>query len=137
MIVLDTDVVSELMRAVPAPEVEGWVRTSSDLYTTAVTVAEVGYGVARLPDGHRKDLLGAAAAAVFSAFPQQVLAFDDAAARHYGRIVEHRDRAGTPIDGFDAPIASICRSRGATLATRSTRDFVDTGVALVDPWSSP
>ncbi len=123
MIVLDTNVVSELMRTGPSPVVAGWVRSrsASELRTTALTLAEISYGIARLPAGHRKALLKAAAEAVFAAFPEQVLAFDDAAAREYGEVVDHRDRAGAPIDGFDAQIASICRAHDAALATRNPR----------------
>jgi predicted nucleic acid-binding protein len=138
VIVLDTNVVSELMRAGPSPVVEGWVRgrSASELRTTSVTLAEVGYGIARLPDGHRKALLKAAAVAVFGAFPEQVLAFDAAAAREYGEVIDRRDRVGAPIDGFDAQIACICRAHDAALATRNLKDFADTGIALIDPWQS-
>lgn len=138
MIVLDTNVVSELMRSVPSPAVEGWVRarSASELCTTSVTLAEVGYGIARLPEGHRKALLEAAAEAVFSAFPEQVLAFDATAARQYGEVVDHRERAGAPIEGFDAQIASICRAHDAALATRNVKDFADTGIIVIDPWQS-
>ncbi len=136
MIVLDTNVVSELMRPAPSPAVEGWVRgcDGSMLYTTSVTLAEVGYGIARLPEGDRRALLEAAAEAVFSAFPERVLAFDATAARRYGQLVHQRDRVGAPITGFDAQIASICRAHGASLATRNTMDFEDTGIELIDPW---
>ncbi|MBW3638414.1 MAG: type II toxin-antitoxin system VapC family toxin [Actinobacteria bacterium] len=139
MIVLDTNVVSELMRTGPSPVVAGWVRhrSASELRTTAVTLAEIGHGIARLPEGHRKALLKAAAEAVFAAFPEQVLGFDDAAAREYGEVVDSRDRAGAPIDGFDAQIASICRAHDAALATRNVKDFADTGIVLVDLWQSP
>lgn len=138
MIVLDTNVVSELMRAGPSPVVEGWVRrrSGSELRTTSVTLAEIGYGIARLPEGHRKALLMVAAETVFAAFPEQVLAFDDTAAREYGEVVDHRDRTGSPIDGFDAQIASICRAHGAALATRNVKDFADTGIVLICPWQS-
>ena len=138
MIVLDTNVVSELMRNEPSPAVEAWVRARSanELCTTSVTLAEVGYGIARLPEGHRKALLEAAAKAVFAAFPEQVLAFEAAAARQYGHVVDHRDRAGAPIEGFDAQIASICRAHDAALATRNVKDFADTGIMLIDPWQS-
>jgi predicted nucleic acid-binding protein len=136
MIVLDTNVVSELMRPTPSPAVEAWVRArrSEDLYTTAVTVAEIGYGIERLPDGARKTLLATTAQQLFSAFAEHVLAFEGAAAGVYGSIVSGRDRAGAPIDGFDAQIASICRAHGATLATRNVKDFARTGIEVLDPW---
>jgi len=139
MIVLDTNVVAELMRATPAPAVLAWLQqtSSTGLYTTSVTVAEIRYGIARLPDGRRKHDLHQAANEIFAAFPRQILPFDLAAAHVYADIVCGREGLGNPIDGFDAQIAAICRSQVATLATRNTRDFTDTGVALTDPWSGP
>jgi len=71
---------------------------------------------------------------VFSRFEDHVLAFDATSAAEYGGIVSRRERAGTPIDGFDAQIASVCRTWDATLATRNVKDFEDTGVDLIDPW---
>lgn len=136
MIVVDTNVTSELMRRSPSPAVTTWVRARSarELYTTAITLAEVRYGIERLPDGGRKDLLRVTADEVFSAFADHVLAFDAPAAVDYAGIVSSRDRAGAPIDGFDAQIAAICRARGATLATRNVRDFHDTGIEVTNPW---
>jgi len=136
MIVLDTNVVAELMRAAPAPAVLAWLQQSSGtgLYTTSVTVAEIRYGVARLPDGRRKHDLQQAANEIFAAFPRQVLPFDLAAATAYADLVAGRERDGNPISGFDGQIAAICRSQAATLATRNTDDFVDTGILLIDPW---
>jgi predicted nucleic acid-binding protein len=136
MIVLDTNVVAELMRAAPAPAVLAWLQQSSGtgLYTTSVTVAEIRYGVARLPDGRRKHDLQQAANEIFAAFPRQVLPFDLAAATAYADLVAGRERDGNPISGFDGQIAAICRSQAATLATRNTDDFVDTGISLIDPW---
>lgn len=136
MIVLDTNVVSELMRAAPSPVVLAWLGDfpGGELYTTAVTVAEIRYGIARLPEGRRREALHQAANEVFAAFPQQVLPFDLVAANAYADVVAHRDAVGSPIDGFDAQIAAICRAHTATLATRNTKDFVETGIAIVDPW---
>lgn len=136
MIVLDTNVVSELMRPEPASSVLAWLREQpgNDLYTTAITVAEIRYGIARLPDGRRRAALDQAAGEVFAAFPTQVLAFDLAAADAYADIVAHLDNLGTPIDGFDAQIAAICRTHAAVLATRNTKDFTDTGIRIINPW---
>lgn len=136
MIVLDTNVVSELMRPAPAPTVMAWLQEHSgnDMCTTAVTVAEIRYGITRLPEGRRRETLHQAAAEIFAAFPHQVLPFDLAAASSYADVVAHRESLGTPIDGFDAQIAAICRAHAATLATRNTKDFADTGIALVNPW---
>lgn len=136
MIVLDTNVVSELMRASLSPEVEAWVRAREpdELFTTSVTLAEVLYGIERLPNGRRKDQLSGRASDIFETFQGQVLSFDVGAAEVYPSIVDGRDRGGRPIDGFDAQIAAICRSHDAKLATRNTKDFAHTGVELIDPW---
>ena len=137
MIILDTSVVSELMRPDPAPQVATWIRDRDrpELRTTSVTVAEIRYGIARLPDGRRKQALLAAAADVFRAFEDQVLPFDAAAAEHYAAIASNRERSGKPISGFGALIAAVCRSRGAALATRNLPDFDGTGIETIDPWA--
>ncbi len=136
MIIVDTNVTSELMKPTPSPAVTAWVRAcnTADLYTTAITLAEILYGIERLPDGPRKDLLRHSAAGVFSGFPEQVLPFDATAAVAYSEIVTHRESVGAPIDGVDAQIAAICRAHNATLATRNLKDFRDTGVDVIDPW---
>lgn len=136
MIIVDTNVTSELMRPSPSVAVRAWLRNRhpDELYTTSITVAEIRYGIERLPEGRRKDGLRTAADDVFLGFEQHVLAFDATAAAQYANIVDHRERAGAPIDGFDAQIASICRSHNATLATRNDKDFRDTGIVVVDPW---
>lgn len=136
MIVVDTNVASELMRPSPSPSVVAWVRGShaSQLHTTAITVAEVLYGVERLPASPRRTLLGTTAREVFSAFADRVLAFDERAAEQYAQIVAGREAAGRPISGFDAQIAAICRVHGATLATRNAKDFHATGITILDPW---
>ena len=138
MIVLDTNVVSELRRATPTGEVVVWVnrQPASEVCTTSVTLAEVRYGIARLPGGRRRELLRAAADEVFSAFADKVLPFDAPAATHYGDIVVEREYCGSPISGFDAQIAAICRTHRATLATRNTDDFVRLGLDLLDPWAT-
>jgi toxin FitB len=138
MIILDTNVVSELMRPDPAPQVAAWVRGRDrhELRTTAITLAEIRYGIARLPDGRRKQALLDTADDIFRAFSDQVLPVDAAAAEHYADIASARERAGKPIGGFDALIAAVCRSRDAALATRNLADFDGTGVAVVDPWAA-
>lgn len=136
MIILDTNVASELMKPAPSPVVRDWVRArrGGELYTTSITLAEISYGIERLPAGRRRDLLKATAADVFAAFEDQLLPFDAAAAAHYPMIVCRRDRAGLPIDGFDAQIACICDAHHAALATRNLKDFQDTGIDVIDPW---
>jgi predicted nucleic acid-binding protein len=135
VIVVDTNVVSELMRPSPSPVVVAWVRRNElELYTTSITVAEIRYGIERLPAGHRKELLRTTAEEIFADFEERVLPFDAAAAGEYAITVSDRDRAGLPIDGFDAQIASICRTHQAVLATRNAKDFRSTGIAVIDPW---
>ena len=136
MIVLDTNVLSELMRREPAREVVDWVRAQPPnlLCTTAVNVAEVRYGIRRLPRGRRRSTLHEAADEVFSTFADVILPFAATAADHYATVVVERERAGAPISGFDAQIAAICRDHSATLATRNVADFQGLGLSLVDPW---
>jgi predicted nucleic acid-binding protein len=138
MIVLDTNVTSELMRVAPDERVSRWVRDArpTELFTTSVIVAEVLYGIERLPDGRRRDRLQEAAEEIFVAFETKILPFDVVAARRYPEIVAGRDRSGRPITSIDAQIASICRVHGAALATRNTKDFEGTGVELLDPWAT-
>ena len=136
MIIVDTNVVSELMKPSPSAQVIEWVRARSgrELFTTSITLAEILYGLARLPDGRRKEVLRTTASEVFAAFDDQVLPFDSSAATHYAEVVGGRDQLGLPIDGFNAQIASICRAHGAALATRNLKDFRQTDVNLIDPW---
>jgi predicted nucleic acid-binding protein len=137
MIVLDSNVLSELMRTEPAQAVTAWVQAqqAASLCTTAVSVAEIRYGLQRLPAGKRRTLLREAADDVFESFADQVLPFDAESARHYADIVIERERAGTPISGFDAQIAGICRTHKAALATRNTDDFTGLQLPLIDPWA--
>jgi predicted nucleic acid-binding protein len=136
MIVVDTNVTSELMKPAPSTTVTAWMRARSakELYTTSITLAEVLYGIERLPDGRRKDLFKTTALDLFSAFTDHVLAFDATAAVEYAGLVSSRERTGAPIDGFDAQIAAICRAHGATLATRNVKDFHGTGIDVIDPF---
>lgn len=134
MIIIDTNVVSEMMRPEPDMTVLAWADAAGKLHTTAITVAEVDYGIARLPEGRRRDRLTMLAAAVFADFGEVILPFDTHAAHQYAEIVAGRERGGRPIAIADAQIAAICASRQATLATRNTRDFDETGISLVNPW---
>jgi toxin FitB len=137
VIVLDTNVVSELTRRLPAPGVIAWVDSlvASEVAITAITAAELLYGVARLPSGHRQRELAAAVRLLLSGdFRGRVLPFDEAAAERYADIVTGRERLGRPIGVPDAQIAAICRAADATLATRNTDDFEETGIQLINPW---
>jgi predicted nucleic acid-binding protein len=102
---------------------------------TSISLAEIRYGIARLPGGRRKQVLLDTADDIFRAFSDQVLPVDEAAAEQYATIASTRERAGKPIPGFDALIAAVCRSRNATLATRNLSDFDGTGIEVIDPWA--
>jgi predicted nucleic acid-binding protein len=137
VIVLDTNVISEVFRSTPNGEVIAWLESlSGDVAITAVTLAELLAGVARLPDGRRKDELSTRIAEAIEPFrgSRSILAFDDTAAPHYADVLLARQSAGPPISTADAQIAAICLSRGASLATRNVKDFAGTGVEVQDPW---
>ena len=137
MIVVDTNVVSELMKAEPSARVESWARrhAARDLRLAAITVAEVLYGIGRLPRGRRKTAIRRAATDLFGRFAEQILPFDAHAAPYYAEIVDRRDRLSATISGYDAQIAAICRVHGATLATRNVKDFDRVGIDVVNPWT--
>lgn len=138
MIILDTNVVSELVRAESNRNVVGWATSTprSELAITAITLAELRYGVARLPAGRRRSGLEMSIDRMIGRFSNRIEPFDANAAEQYGSIVAEREQAGRRIDFPDAQIAAICRSLGATLATRNTKDFADTGIDVVDPWQA-
>lgn len=139
MIVLDTNVLSELMRPAPAELVTTWMRQWAPvrLYTTAITESEILHGIMLLPAGKRRNAFQAAAEAMFrDDFAGRILPFDSPAARAYALIVASRTRSGRPISHFDAQIAAIAKSAGASIATRNTRDFDGCGVEVIDPWES-
>jgi predicted nucleic acid-binding protein len=137
VIVLDTNVVSELMRPAPSTRVVSWVgsQSASSLYVTTLTHAEILYGVLLLPAGRRRNAIESAAVGLFETeFAGRILSFDSAAAALYARVASDRRRSGRPISHFDAQIASITRANRATLATRNAKDFERCGIRLIDPW---
>ena len=139
MIVLDTNVLSETLRPQPDARVLAWMteQPAASLFTTAVTRAEILYGLRLLPTGRRRDSLYQAVTTIFDEdFSGRVLAFDNDAADVYADIAAARKQAGRPISQFDGMIAAIARSHGAVLATRNTRDFTDCGINLADPWTA-
>ncbi|HVX34488.1 MAG TPA: type II toxin-antitoxin system VapC family toxin [Solirubrobacterales bacterium] len=138
MIVLDTNVISELARPAPSARVLAWVDAQDDVAITATTAAELLYGIARLPDGkHKARLAKGIEEMIDGPLRDKVLAFDRAAAYHYAEIVAGRDRAGHPITVADAQIAAICRSHQATLGTRNVRDFEAVDIVVINPWDDP
>jgi len=138
MYVLDTNVVSEIFRPVPDPSVEAWLEASepSKLYVTAITKAESLTGLARMPEGRRKQLLHAAIYAFFEKrMKTPVLAFDSREAEYFAEIVAGRYRRGLPIGEFDAQIAAIARSYAFAIVTRNVADFEHCGIDIIDPWA--
>lgn len=137
MIVLDTNLLSELMRPQPDANVVAWLDRHADdeLLMTAVTWAELLFGVVRMPVGRRAtDFQDTLVKMFVQSFVDRVAPFDEFAAPHYAEFVTLRQRAGRPIGAADAQIAAICRSIGAQLATRNTQDFEGLGLVLVNPW---
>ncbi|MDP9181760.1 MAG: type II toxin-antitoxin system VapC family toxin [Actinomycetota bacterium] len=139
MIVLDTNVVSELMRHSPTEAVLVWVdsRDSADMAITAVTAAELRAGVACMPRGRRRTAIASDVDALLDdTLAGRVLPFDAESAAYYAEILAIRRGAGSPIEPLDAQIAAICMQHGSALATRNTRDFTGLGLTLLDPWAA-
>ena len=137
MFLLDTNIISELLRPSPNPAVETWVdnRRATDLYFSAIGEAELRYGVAVLPAGRRRDALASAIEAILREdFTDRILPFDREAARDYADIAAMRRAAGRTVLPVDSQIAAIARSRGMAVATRNVRDFGDIGIDVIDPW---
>lgn len=137
MIILDTSVLSELMKPAPEPCVVAWIASqpAQSLFTTSITQAEILYGVMMLPIGRRREAIATAAEAMFREdFVDRVLSFGSVEALPYARIAADRRRAGRPISQSDAQIAAIAFCIGAIIATRNVEDFELCDVSLVNPW---
>jgi toxin FitB len=139
MTILDTNVISELMKPAPSTAVIQWFEAQRRprLFTSAPSMAEVFLGVQLLPRGKRREGVESAARLMFEVkFEGKVLPFDSTSAALYAEIVVRHRKAGRPISFWDAQIASIARSHGAALATRDVRDFEGSGIEIVNPWES-
>lgn len=137
MIVLDTNVLSELMRPEPNARVLSWLgeQPAVRVFTTSITQAEILHGILLLPSGKRRQAFEEAARAMFEEdFAGRVLAFGSAAALPYATIACDRRRAGRPISQFDAQIAAIATVNKASVATRNVSDFEGCGIEVIDPW---
>lgn len=137
MIILDTNVLSELMRPAPVVSVMRWMaaQPATSLYTTSITQTEILHGIMLLPAGRRRSAFESAADAMFKEdFAGRILPFGSDAARPYASIAAERRRAGRPISHFDAQITAIARSTGAAIATRNISDYEGCGVKLINPW---
>ena len=139
MIILDTNVLSELARPRPSDAVVAWLdeQDADEIRLTAICVAELRAGVALLPSGRRRRIAAVMESLVNETFSGRVLAFDVASTSLYADVVARRRRAGRPIGSFDAQLAAISRQHAAVLATRNTRDFEGAGVELINPWEAP
>jgi predicted nucleic acid-binding protein len=138
VILLDTNVLSETLKPAPSDRVLSWLAAQdpSAVFTTAITKAEILYGVEALPLGKRRSRLAAAIGNMFAEeFQGQVLPFDGDAAHAFAKIVSTHYMAGRPIAQLDAMIAAIAQSHNAAVATRNTADFEHCGVPIVNPWN--
>lgn len=137
MYVIDTNVISELLLAEPAPSVAAWLdaQDKQQIFLTAINEAELHYGTSIMPFGKRRIGLEAAISRWLDlGFKDRILPFDRSSTRVYAEIAANRKRAGRPIKELDCQIAAICRTYDATLVTRNVRDFEDSGVEFLDPW---
>ena len=137
MILLDTNIVSELLRKTPEPRVEAWLsaQEGAEVYLSAVSEAELRLGVAVMPTGRRRNALASMIDDILREdFRARILPFDSPAAAAYAAIASDRRAAGQPISQFDCQIAAVARAHGAAVATRNVRDFEGCGIDIIDPW---
>lgn len=139
MVILDTNVISEVVRPKPESAVISWLgaQPRTTLYITTITRGELLYGAEILPEGERRIQLKQQLQTILDQeFSGQILPFDNRAANQFALIAAKRRQQGMPISQFDAMIAAIARSHEAKLATRNTRDFIECGIELINPWES-
>ena len=137
MIILDTNVVSEVMRSPSVGPVTTWMNGQplNSLCTTAITVAEILHGIDLLPPGKRRNAVTESFRNfVDRGFRSRILPFDAAAAAEYAAIKVHRQRLGHRVGNFDALIAAIARSQHADIASRDASGFADCGIGVINPW---
>ncbi|USJ27277.1 type II toxin-antitoxin system VapC family toxin [Ensifer adhaerens] len=137
MIVLDTNVVSEAMKPAPDLAVRNWLndQVAETLFLSSVTLAELLFGIAALPEGRRKKALADTLDGLLELFDDRVLSFDPAAARHYADLTATARAVGKGFQTPDGYIAAIAASKGFTIATRDTSPFEAAGVPVVNPWN--
>ena len=137
MILVDTNVWSELMRPTPDRKVRQWERENADLlWLSTIVIGELLSGVELLPEGSRKTALRQGYAGIFEAYSDRIAAYDFEAAQCYSVVVAERARAGQNPDTADSQIAATVLARGMKLATRNWKHFEGLGFALIDPWSA-
>lgn len=137
MIILDTNIVSEMMKQAPSIKVLNWIdqQEATELYITTITIAEIFYGIHALPNGNRKSLLEKAFnKAVSESFKHRQVSFDELSAFNYGKLMARRKELGKPFSILDGQIAAIAFTHGAAIATRNIRDFSDCELELINPF---
>jgi predicted nucleic acid-binding protein len=137
MIVLDTNVVSEMMKPSPKTSLVDWLnrQETATLYLSTITLAEIGYGLHAMPDGkRRRSLEDRFEEFIVEGFDQRILGFDRVAARAYGELMGRRKTLGRPMSILDGQIASIARANHFAIATRNVDDFEECGVSLINPF---
>jgi len=137
MIILDTNVISELMREYPDANVQAWIEKQKPIHLsiTTIAIAEIQRGLCRLPNGKRKSRLKQSFEDFISeAFEWRIFEFDESAAYVYGEIAAKRELTGFNTDAVDLMITAIAKSRNAGIATRNTKDFEGCGVKVINPW---
>jgi hypothetical protein len=139
MILLDTNVVSELWRTIPNPTLMQWLdaQPAATQYLCTPVVAELRFGIERLAEGSRKQRLNGAAERLFSGYRGRILNFDIAATDQFARISVRRERMGRRLEPMDAMIAAIALTHRMMLVTRDINDFLDIGLDLIDPFAAP
>ena len=137
MILVDTNIISEMMKPEPAVKVINWIDQQEviQLYISTVSIAEISYGINALPDGNRRILLEDSFNKVLrDAFEYRIISFDEVAAHFYGKIMGRRKVIGKPLSILDGQIAAIARANNLAVATRNIRDFSDCGLDLINPF---
>ncbi len=137
MIILDTNVVSEVMKPDPHPAVLAWLNDQSaeTLYLSSVSVAELYFGIGALPNGKRKELLAQTLDGLMKLFKGRILPFDTEAARHYAELAVSAKAKGRGFPTPDGYIAAIAASQGFIVASRDTAPCEAAGVKVIDPWN--
>jgi predicted nucleic acid-binding protein len=137
MIILDTNIISELMKTAPSRQVITWIdqQDAMTLFITSITVAEITYGLNALTASKRRDYLEDAFGSLLAeGFKHRVVVFDEPAAHIYGKLMAHRKTLGRPLSILDGQIAAISGAHQMSLATRNTRDFVDCELNIINPF---
>lgn len=139
MIIIDTNVISEMMKPSPLTAVLDWFNEQEavSLYLTTITIGEIGYGIRALPDGkRRRSLTEGFEALLKAAFEFRILDFDEAAARRYGDVMGDRKKIGRPLASLDGQIIAIAQANGCAVVTRNVRDFEGCGLTMINPFDA-